>query len=175
MASDFVHLNVHSHYSLGWGITSPESLAGAARSRGMTALALTDTNNLCGAIYFQKAAREQGLRPLIGAELQTESGGKERALLLVKSSEGYRALCRIITARHLDPGFSLGKSLSEAEGLFILSDHLPLLQDLLSARGPAGLGVEFRPGVPRRPLLKFARETRLDPVATNNVHFLQTH
>ncbi|MDD5224456.1 MAG: DNA polymerase III subunit alpha, partial [bacterium] len=41
--------------------------------------------------------------------------------------------------------------------------------------GPAGLGVEFRPGVPRRPLLKFARETRLDPVATNNVHFLQTH
>ena len=175
MGSDFVHLNVHSHYSLGWGITSPESLAEAARSRGMTTLALTDTNNLCGSIYFQKASQEQGLRPLIGAEVQAESGEKERALLLVKSPEGYRALCRIITARHLDPGFSLGKSLSETEGLFILSDHLPLLQSLVSSRGPAGLGVELRPGVSRRPLLKFARENRLPPVATNNVHFLRAH
>ena len=172
MGSDFIHLNVHSHYSLGWGTASPEFLAESAASRGMDALALTDTNNLCGAIHFQQAARRHGLRPLIGAEIRTEGG---RALLLVKSPGGYRALCRIITARHLDPLFSLAPALLESEGLIILSDCLPLLRTIASGRGTGGLFVELTPGKKRRSLLELAREHRLPPAATNGVFFVRSH
>ena len=63
----FVHLHVHSHFSLGAGASSPEALIATAAARGFGALACTDTNAVYGAVEFQRAAEEAGVRPILGA------------------------------------------------------------------------------------------------------------
>ena len=63
-------------------------------------MALTDTNGLYGAIRFVEEAKQQGLRPLLGAELTTAD---HRALLLVKTPDGYATLCRLLSERHCRP------------------------------------------------------------------------
>ena len=65
-------------------------------------MALTDTNGLYGAIRFVEQAKQQGLRPILGAELTTDD---HRALLLVKTPDGYANLCRLLSERHCDPSF----------------------------------------------------------------------
>lgn len=168
MGADFVHLNVHSYYSFGQGVNSPESLIRLAHERGMRSMALTDTNNLCGAAFFQKAAREGGIRPIIGAEVLSDN---RRGILLARNLDGYRCISRAITALHLDKDFSLEKSLANSDGVILLTDELPLLKALKGKKAPDELYVELRPGRPRRPLLKFSSAHRIPPVAANNVHF----
>ena len=82
----FIHLNVHSHYSKGWGVGTIDELCRAVRDLGMKRLALTDTNGLYGLIFFVQAAKETGLEPIVGSELM--SGGR-RAVALVKNPHGY--------------------------------------------------------------------------------------
>jgi len=65
----FVHLHVHSSYSLLQGALTPGELVQAAGRMGMPAVALTDTNGLYGAMFFYEAAREAGVKPIIGAEI----------------------------------------------------------------------------------------------------------
>ena len=67
--SSFIHLNVHSHYSKGWGVATLEELCRSARKQGMRRLALTDTDNLYGLIFFLQTAQEMGLEPIVGSEL----------------------------------------------------------------------------------------------------------
>ena len=86
---NFVHLNVHSHYSKGWGIATIEGLCRSAKEQGMKKLALTDTNGLYGLIFFLQTAREMGIHPIVGSEIRT---GDRRAVLgepasLVESEE----------------------------------------------------------------------------------------
>jgi error-prone DNA polymerase len=69
---EFVHLHVHSHFSFGRGAASPVELVAAAHAQGTSALAITDRNNLYGLIWFLLAAKETGVRPLIGAEIDAE-------------------------------------------------------------------------------------------------------
>ena len=64
---NFVHLNVHSSFSKGWGISSIEDLCLAARELGMDRLAITDTNGLHGLIFFLQTARETGISPIVGS------------------------------------------------------------------------------------------------------------
>src|SRR5881409_3999658 len=100
----FVPLRVRSHGSLLCGIASPEALIERALALGLPALALTDRDNLYLAIRFWKAARAEGLKPLLGAEL-THAG--QAALLLPLDRRGWANLCRLITLRQLDPAFAL--------------------------------------------------------------------
>ncbi|HAJ37064.1 MAG TPA: hypothetical protein DCL15_15390 [Chloroflexi bacterium] len=65
-AANFVHLNVHSWYSLLSATASVEALAARAAQDGMTHLALTDTNVLYGAVAFQRACLAAGVQPIIG-------------------------------------------------------------------------------------------------------------
>jgi len=65
----FIHLNTHTHYSLLRGIASPEDLCAAAKAAGCEALALTDTDGLYGLVLFLQAAKDHGIRPLVGAEV----------------------------------------------------------------------------------------------------------
>ncbi len=65
----------------------------------MPALALTDHNNLCGAVAFLRAAREAGIKPVQGVEIDLEDGS--HLILLAKNPRGYANLCRILTAAHL--------------------------------------------------------------------------
>ena len=68
----FVHLNVHSNYSLLSGASRVEDLVWAASKYGMEALALTDTNGLYGAVPFQQACAAAGIRPIFGTEVTEE-------------------------------------------------------------------------------------------------------
>jgi len=119
----FVHLHVHSYYSLLDGLSSPEELIIAAKSRSMKSLALTDHNTLYGAVEFYVLALEYKIKPIIGAELDVDGS---RLVLLVKDREGYRNLCRLISSGHLKGGhlkFSLTTEmlLKNKEGLIVLS------------------------------------------------------
>ena len=102
--SDFVHLHVHSDYSLLDGAASVKKLISKAKELGMKALALTDHGNMFGALRFEQECRKQGLNPLVGSEFYvaggsrlertgTEQGNKYYHLVLIaKNEEGYRNL-----------------------------------------------------------------------------------
>ncbi len=162
----FVHLHVHSAYSPMRGTASLEELCRRARELGMERLALTDTNNLYGLIFFLEIAAETGLRPIIGAE--AVSGG-ERAVLLVRNRDGYAALCRLLSRLHCRKDFSLAGELDErSEGLVVLTDSIPLLRKL---RGRQHLYAELRPGYPYRPVLSLARRLGIPYTASGGVYF----
>src|SRR5881628_3729104 len=76
MASPFVHLHVHSHYSLMRGTERLEALADAARERGMDRFALTDTNALYGFVFYRQICEEWGLTAIAGAEVVEAAGAK---------------------------------------------------------------------------------------------------
>lgn len=97
MSVPFVHLHVHSHFSLLDGTASPEALAARAAALGMPALALTDHNALFGAVRFFRAAKEAGVHPVIGLELSVGPEGRH-VTLLAENDQGYRNLCRLATA-----------------------------------------------------------------------------
>jgi error-prone DNA polymerase len=166
---DFVHLNVHSHYSRGWGIGTAEELCAAARRMGIKRLALTDTNNLYGLIFFLQAAAENGIEPIVGSEIIDDH---HRAVLLVKDNAGYANLCHIISDRHCDEGFDLIQSLHEKrEGLIILSDDFSLLKTL-KKRAVEDLYVELSPGYRMSRCYAFSRETHISPAATNRIYLV---
>ncbi len=184
MTPPFVHLQVRSHYSFMRGCSSLEALCLAARDRGMQALAITDIDGLYGAVRFFEIARGLGLRPILGAEV-TAPGPRgraagERATLLVRSRDGYAALCRILTRRHLDPAFSLPDSLAAApEGLVVLTSSPDLLKAVREARGPEGLRLALGASGAGRSAasgglerLREARRMGIAPVAVNDVHFV---
>ena len=106
-----IPLTVRSYYSLMWGTASPEKLVKRAKQLGYDRMALTDTDNLYGLWPFLSACREEGISPIVGAEL-TEPGSDLRAVCLVENREGYKNLCRLITARHTAENFSLKTALS---------------------------------------------------------------
>lgn len=99
-----IGLGLHSHFSLMQGTASPRTLCRTARQRGYTTVALTDTNNLYGLWPFLAACRDEGLTPIIGAEVRT---GGHRLFCLAQDLTGYRNLCRLLTALHCDPDFTL--------------------------------------------------------------------
>src|SRR5579872_7588882 len=104
----FVHLHVHSAYSLREGALTIETLAKRAKADEMPALAITDANNLFGALEFSEKLAKEGIQPIIGAQITVDfedapsSGartGEARArapiVLLAQSEEGYFNLMRI--------------------------------------------------------------------------------
>ena len=102
----FIHLRLHSEYSIADGIVRiPEAVA-AARQDGMPALALTDLNNVFGLVKFYKAARESGIKPVIGCDVlisnETEREQPYRLLLLCQSHAGYLRLCDLLTRAYLE-------------------------------------------------------------------------
>ncbi|MFZ5518744.1 MAG: DNA polymerase III subunit alpha [Candidatus Zhuqueibacterota bacterium] len=165
----FTHLHTHSFYSFGRGASSIEALCLTAKNRGMKSLALTDTNGVYGLIWFMQIAREVGITPIFGSEVVSNG---LRAVLLVKNKTGYSNLCRIISQRHLNSDFSLLDLLSRfSDGLFLISDSIPMLNLLKKKVDPDSLYVELQPGPRRLTLLDYARSTGLAPVATNGVYF----
>ena len=69
MTAEFIHLHVHSQYSLLDGALRVKDLAARAKSLGMRAVALTDHGNMFGAIQHYKACKEQGIGSIIGCEV----------------------------------------------------------------------------------------------------------
>ena len=93
-----IPLHVHSNFSILQGTFSVRDLVREAVLRDLSAVALTDTNGLYGALEFYGAAREAGIKPLIGAEIVW---GGEQCVLLAEDLAGYENLCRVVTERRL--------------------------------------------------------------------------
>ncbi len=113
--SGFVHLNVHSWYTLLGATPSVEALAARAAQDGLSHLALTDTNVLYGAVAFHRACVEAGVQPIAGMTALVEApagvavGGAPGALtLLATGPAGYRSLCRLSSAVQASPERSSG-------------------------------------------------------------------
>ena len=112
-ANDFVHLHSHSEFSLLDGLGRITDMVDEAGAQGFDSLALTDHGALYGAVAFHQAARNKGIRPIIGVETyvarrsMTDKEGKADAqpfhlVLLASDLVGYRNLCRLVTDAHID-------------------------------------------------------------------------
>ena len=95
----YVHLRLHTEFSVVDGTTRIDEVVKAAAADGQPALAITDLNNLFGAIKFYKEGRGKGVKPLLGAEiyLETEGGSDpSRMLVLVQNKQGYLNLSELL-------------------------------------------------------------------------------
>ncbi len=104
----FVHLHVHSEYSLLDGACRIEALVEQVKALGQTAVAVTDHGNLFAAVAFYDAAKEAGIQPIIGCEVyvaqrsrfdkeQTLDGKSYHLVLLCENEEGYRNLVKLVS------------------------------------------------------------------------------
>ncbi len=140
MAADpgFVHLHVHSSYSLLEGALTIARLAELAKKDRQPALALTDTDNMFGALEFSEKMAGIGIQPIVGCALGIDFGDQEnrnplgdqawpRVVLLAASEAGYRSLMRLCSRAYLDtaqnerPHLKLDWLSAEADGLIALS------------------------------------------------------
>jgi DNA polymerase III subunit alpha len=97
----FVHLRLHTEFSVVDGTNRIDEIVKAAAADGQPALAITDLNNLFGAIKFYREARSKGVKPIIGAEIVLEGLGQDalafsRIVLLVQNKQGYLNLSELI-------------------------------------------------------------------------------
>lgn len=95
MAAKFTHLHVHSHYSLLGALPKIPALVAMAKERGLETLALTDINNLYGAIEFIKECKSAGIKPIVGVDVELETSG--RLILLAENETGYKNLMALVT------------------------------------------------------------------------------
>ncbi len=111
--SRFVHLHVHSHYSLLNALPKVDDLVKRAKTLGMTALALTDAGNMYGTIEFYKECLKKGLKPIIGVDAYVAARTRKdkqagvdnrrtRLVLLAKSEKGYKNLIKLVTDSNLE-------------------------------------------------------------------------
>ncbi|MDD3481135.1 MAG: DNA polymerase III subunit alpha [Patescibacteria group bacterium] len=133
----FVHLHVHTHYSLLDGMCKIPQLLDRAKEYGMPAVAITDHGTMYGAIEFLKEARERGIKPIIGCEMYVAPRGMTdktpkidanpgHLVLLVKNKKGYENLIKMVTEAHLTGYYykpRIDKELlsNHAEGLVAMS------------------------------------------------------
>ena len=140
--ADFVHLHLHTEYSLLDGACRLDRLVDKAHALKFGSLAITDHGVMYGAIDFYRAAQEKGIKPIIGCEVyvapgsrlekKTSSGGRDaynHLVLLAKDEVGYRNLIKLVTAAHLEGYYykpRIDKELLAAhrEGLIALSGCL---------------------------------------------------
>ncbi len=104
--SGFVHLSVHTEYSLVDGILRVPDLMAAVAAAGMPAVALTDQSNLFAMVKFYKEAQRAGVKPLIGVDAWIHEVGERappsRVLLLCQNLVGYRHLTQLVTRSYLE-------------------------------------------------------------------------
>ena len=113
LSAEFVHLHVHSHYSLLNALPTPKELAAAAKADGQDALAITDNGALYGAIDFMKACQKEEIKPIIGLDaflsprtrFDKETNidrPRSRVVLLAKDNTGYQNLIELVTRSFVD-------------------------------------------------------------------------
>lgn len=111
--SNFVHLHLHTQYSLLDGAIRPEALIELAIKQKMPAVAMTDHGNLFGAVEFYQKAMAKGIKPIIGCEVYVAPGKRTdkapsrgevafHLVLLVKNFKGYQNLCSLISRAYIE-------------------------------------------------------------------------
>jgi DNA polymerase-3 subunit alpha len=160
MAEDFVHLHVHSEYSLLDGMGRTAQLAKRTAELGQPALALTDHGVMHGAIEFSRACRKEGVKPILGVEAYLTQFGrpmsgrdgeldKERyhLLLLAENITGYRNLLKLCSDAQFDgyyykPRIDAAYLAAHKEGLICLSGCLAAELPTLLANGQEERAIE---------------------------------
>ncbi len=163
--SRFTHLHTHSHYSLLEALPKVPELVKRAKKEGMTALALTDSGNLYGAIEFYKECLDNEIKPIIGVDFYVANrtrhdkearidSQRTRLVLLAENEVGYQNLLKLVTASYLE-GFyykpRLDKELIEKhrEGLiaifpsFVKTDADELIPYYKNVFGPENFFIEI--------------------------------
>ncbi|HEX9474798.1 MAG TPA: PHP domain-containing protein, partial [Steroidobacteraceae bacterium] len=116
MTASFVHLRLHTEYSLVDSVVRVDGLVEAVAAAGMPAVAVTDQDNLFAMVKFYRAALARGVQPIIGVDLQLREGsdpqGPSRLTLLCQDLDGYRNLTRLVSRAWLE-GQSKGQPLIE--------------------------------------------------------------
>ncbi len=175
---DFVHLRVHSHYSFGRGASPVRGLVERAARLGMTHLALTDRNGLYGAVKFYREARRRGLVPILGAEVDDPADQGRVATVLAADRDGFAALCRLVTRRHLEEPFDLVRAVAEVgPGCRVLAEREEVLTELAAGPARGVLWAEINPrslgagGQGGRRMRAVAARLGLPLVATGDVWF----
>src|ERR1700687_2739175 len=114
--TDFVHLRLHTEYSLVDSVVRVPELMRACRAAGMASVALSDECNLFAMVKFYKAALEEGIKPIIGVDTWLRESGERaapsRLTFLCQDLAGYRNLTRLVTKSYL-AGSALGRPLLE--------------------------------------------------------------
>lgn len=104
----YVHLRLHSEYSVTDGIVRIGDAVKRAAGDGMPAMALTDLANLFGLVKFYTGARGKGVKPIAGADVWVANPEAPedayRLLLLVRNRQGYQQLCELLTRAYLVEG-----------------------------------------------------------------------
>ncbi len=121
--ADFVHLRVHSAYSLSEGAIKVKALAKLCDSRAMPAVAVTDKGNLFGALEISETLWEAGIQPIIGCQVRIaredaetrgspQAGSPDEILLLVQNEAGYRNLTKLVSLAYLKSDVASGPQVS---------------------------------------------------------------
>src|SRR6195952_1981363 len=129
--ADFVHLRVHSAFSLSEGAIKVDKIAALAREAAMPAVAITDTGNLFGALEFSQYCTGKGVQPIVGCQIALARTDNPRLapdplVLLARDAAGLANLQRLSSIGFLDTDPSLKPSVAlevlcaHAEGLFLL-------------------------------------------------------
>ncbi len=104
--ANFVHLRLHTEYSLVDSVVRVDELMAAVAAAGMPAVALTDQSNLFAMVKFYKAAQKHGIKPIVGVDaLLNEPGDRaepSRLVLLCQNLEGYQNLTRLVSRSYLE-------------------------------------------------------------------------
>ncbi len=127
----FIHLRVHSDFSMCDGLSKVKPIIGKAADFGMPAIALTDQTNLCGLVKYYHACHGAGIKPIIGCDFWAQSDELEdeqfRLVVIASDNTGYKNLTELISKAYLR-GHVKGKAILDrdwliehAEGLIILS------------------------------------------------------
>ncbi|MFH1309129.1 MAG: DNA polymerase III subunit alpha [Candidatus Omnitrophota bacterium] len=210
--SDFVHLHVHTQFSLLDGACRLEELMTAAKNFNMPGCAITDHGNMFGAIEFYEKAKTKGLKPIIGCEMYVapESrfdktshgirGASHHLVLLAKNLTGYKNLIEMVSISYIE-GFYYKPRVDKevlarcSKGIIAMSACLKgeIPYFLLSSQydqakktameyaeifGPENFYLEIQDnGMEQQnklnvDIIKLAKDTGLELVATNDVHYL---
>ena len=195
----YAELHLHTNFSFLDGADHPEALVARAAALGLPALAVTDHDGLYGAVRFAAAAREHGLRPIVGTELTLDGGA--HVTLLARDRRGYASLCRLLSAAQL--GHEKGQAAAafdllaqHADGLLCLSGcprgepaqallrgdeaaALAAAGRYADAFGPGGYWIELQQHLLAEEarlaaaLARLAGRLALPLVATNDVHYAE--
>jgi DNA polymerase-3 subunit alpha len=133
--ADFVHLRVHSSYSLSEGAIKADKIPQLARDAGMAAVAMTDSGNLFGALEFSQACTSKGVQPILGCQIGLVRDDSPRLppdnlVVLAMTPAGFANLQRLSSAGFMEsepgakPQVSLARLIDYADGLFVLTGGL---------------------------------------------------
>lgn len=143
--TQFIHLHLHSAYSLAEGAIKIPDLINNVTHLAQPAVAVTDTNNMFGALEFSLAAQKAGIQPIVGCQIRLGHEGQE-LVLLVQNEAGYKNLSRLVSDAYMEtedahkPFVSWGELEKFNEGLICLTGGLngPVSQYLLHNQAKDG-------------------------------------